>query len=325
MPYLAKKARTKIKENMLKILITGGAGFIGSNISDTYIQNGHKVIIVDNLSTGKKENLNPKAKFYLADVSDSKKLESIFKKEKPDIVNHHAAQLDVRKSVQDPTFDAKINILGSLNVLQNCVKYKTKKIIFASSGGTIYGECIKSPANETKQGEPLSPYGISKFATEFYIKSFAQLHGLKYTILRYANVFGPRQDPHGEAGVVAIFTGKMLCNEDLFIFGNGKQLRDYVYVGDLVRANLIALNKGNNETINIGTQKGSSVNDLYKVMANIIGYKKHPIYKPARAGELFKSVLAINKAMKVLKWKPETNIENGLKNTINFFKNRKNI
>ena len=310
---------------MLKILITGGAGFIGSNIADAYIKNGHKVIIVDNLSTGKNENINPKAKFYLADVSDSKKLKEIFKKEKPDIVNHHAAQLDVRKSVQDPSFDAKINILGTLNILQNCIEFKTKKIIFASSGGTIYGECEKSPASETKQGEPLSPYGIAKFATEFYIKSFAQLHGLKYTILRYSNVFGPRQDPHGEAGVVAIFTGKMLANENLFIFGNGKQLRDYVYIGDLVRANLAALSKGNNETVNIGTQKGRSVNDLFKVMSKITKYNKKPIYKPSRAGELFRSVLSINKAMKVLKWKPEISFENGLENTINFFKNRKNI
>jgi len=309
----------------VKILITGGAGFIGSNITDEYIKNGHKVVVVDNLSTGKKENINPKAKFYMADVSDPKKLKEIFKKEKPDIVNHHAAQLDVRKSVQDPIFDAKVNILGTLNVLQNCVEFKTKKIIFASSGGTIYGECGKIPANENTQGQPLSPYGIAKFAAEFYIKSFAQLNGLKYTILRYGNVFGPRQDPHGEAGVVAIFTGKMLENEDLFIFGNGKQLRDYVFVGDLVKANLIALSKGDNETINIGTQNGNSVNNLYKVMAKITGYKKLPVYKPARAGELFRSVLAINKALKILKWKPETTFENGLKNTIKFFKNRKCI
>lgn len=307
---------------MLKVLITGGAGFIGSNIADEYIKKGHKVVIVDNLSTGKKENINPKAKFYLADVSDIKKLNEIFKKENPAIVNHHAAQLDVRKSVQDPSYDAKINILGSLNILQNCIKFKTKKIIFASSGGTIYGECAK-PATETKQGEPLSPYGIAKFATEFYIKSFAQLYGIKYTILRYANVFGPRQDPHGEAGVVAIFTGKMLNNEELFIFGDGKQLRDYVFVSDLVNANLIALNKGDNEIINIGTQKGSSVNDLCRTMAKITKYDKNPTYKPARAGELFKSVLAINKALKVLKWKPETSFENGLLKTINFFKNRK--
>lgn len=307
----------------MKILITGGAGFIGSNIADAYIAKGHDVVIADNLSSGKKTNINPKAKLVKVDISDKKKIEKLFSENKFDIVNHHAAQIDVRKSVADPSYDASINILGSLNILENAKKNGVKKVIFASSGGTIYGECGKKSPDEKTTGAPISPYGITKFSLEFYLKFYSLLFGMKYTILRYANVYGPRQDPHGEAGVVAIFSSKMINNEELCIFGDGKQCRDYVFVGDVVRANVFALNKGDNEIINIGTTKTTDVNELYKVMADITNYKLKAVYKPARPGEILRSVLNNKKAAKVLGWKPEVKLKDGLEQTINYFKGNK--
>jgi UDP-glucose 4-epimerase len=306
----------------MKVLVTGGAGFIGSNISDALIKNGHKVIVVDNLSSGKKENINKKGVFYKADIANNKSISSIFNKEKPDIVIHHAAQIDVRKSVENPSFDANINILGSINILQACIKNKTKKIIFASSGGTIYGECSKTAPDEKTFPNPLSPYGIAKHSVENYIKFYSLVFGLKYTILRYANVYGPRQDPHGEAGVVAIFSNLMLSNKPVIVFGDGKQMRDYVFVQDIVEANIKSLTKGDNQIINIGTNKLVSVLELIKVMSKITKYQNQPIIKPKRAGELFKSFLNINKAAKILNWKPKVKLEEGLKETIEFFKGR---
>ena len=307
----------------MKILVTGGAGFIGSNIVDALIEKKHKVAIVDNLATGNMKNVNKKAKFYKVSVTDFNKIENIFKKEKFDVVIHHAAQLDVRKSVADPSFDADVNIKGTINILEACKRTKVKKIIFASSGGTIYGECSSKAPDEKAFANPLSPYGVAKLSVEHYIKCYSALYGLKYTVLRYANVYGPRQDPFGEAGVVAIFIGKMLKNDPVFIFGDGKQLRDYVYVKDVVSANLKALTKGNNEIINIGTHKTFSVNQLEKELAQITNYKNKPIYKPKRSGELLKSFLNISKAKRVLNWQPETNIKAGLKNTVEFFKKQK--
>jgi len=307
----------------MKILVTGGAGFIGSNIVDALIEKKHKVVIVDNLATGNMKNVNKKAKFYKVSVTDFKKIEAIFKKEKFDVVIHHAAQLDVRKSVADPSFDADVNIKGTINILESCKRTKVKKIIFASSGGTIYGECSSKAPDEKAFANPLSPYGVAKLSVEHYIKCYSALYGLKYTVLRYANVYGPRQDPFGEAGVVAIFIGKMLNNQHVFIFGDGKQLRDYVYVKDVVDANLKALIKGDNEIINIGTHKTFSVNQLAKELAQITNYKNKPIYKPKRSGELLKSFLNITKAKKVLNWQPKTNITTGLKNTVEFFKKQK--
>lgn len=307
----------------MKVLVTGGAGFIGSNIVDALIEKKHKVSIVDNLATGNMKNVNKKAKFYKVSVTDFNKIENIFKKEKFDVVIHHAAQLDVRKSVADPNFDADVNIKGTINILEACKRTKVKKIIFASSGGTIYGECSSKAPDEKAFANPLSPYGVAKLSVEHYIKCYSALYGLKYTVLRYANVYGPRQDPFGEAGVVAIFIGKMLKNEPVFIFGDGKQLRDYVYVKDVVDANLKALNKGNNEIINIGTHKTFSVNQLEKELSKITNYQNKPIYKPKRSGELLKSFLNISKAKKVLNWQPKTDIVTGLKNTVDFFKKQK--
>ena len=307
----------------MKILVTGGAGFIGSNIVDELIVKKHKVVIVDNLATGNIKNVNKKAKFYKVSVCDKKKIDEIFKKEKTDVVIHHAAQLDVRKSVADPCFDADVNIKGTLNILEACKNTKVKKIIFASSGGTIYGECGTKAPDEKAVANPLSPYGVAKLSVEHYIKAYSALFGLKYTVLRYANVYGPRQDANGEAGVVAIFIGKMAQNKDIFIFGDGKQLRDYVYVKDVVSANIKSLTKGNNEIINIGTNKTTSVTKLAAELSKIIGYDKKPVFKPKRNGELFKSFLNISKAKKVLGWQPKVSIIEGLKSTVEYFKNVK--
>jgi UDP-glucose 4-epimerase len=304
----------------MKILVTGGAGFIGSSIVDAVIEKKHSVVVLDNLSSGKKENINKKAKFYKADVCDKKKVEEIFKQEKPQTVIHHAAQIDVRKSVADPIFDINVNIIGSINILSACVQAKTKKVIFASSGGTIYGECKALAPKEDSMPNPLSPYGIAKNSVENYIKFYSEIYGVEYTILRYGNVFGPRQDPHGETGVVAIFAQRMLKNEEIMVFGDGKQMRDYVFVSDVVDANIRSLTKGKNEVINIGTAKTTSVNKLVEVMSKVSGYKKKAIRKPKRDGELFKSFLNINKAEKVLKWIPKISLNKGIKITMDYFK-----
>lgn len=303
-----------------KILVTGGAGFIGSNIVDACIKAGHKVVVVDNLSSGKKTNVNPGAHFYRVDITDASGIRKVFAREKVDIVSHHAAQIDVRKSVADPAFDARINILGALNVLEAAKITGVNKVVFSSSGGTIYGECGRKAPDETFRGRPLSPYGITKYSLEFYLAYYSAIHKMKFTCLRYANVYGPRQDPHGEAGVVAIFSERMLRNEDLSIFGDGKQERDYVFVEDVVRANIAALSKGDNEIINIGTGVRTSVNDLFCEMAAVSGYAREPIYKPARSGELMKSFLNIAKARSILGWKPQVTLSEGLKRTIAYFR-----
>ena len=224
----------------MKILVTGGAGFIASQIADAFIDEGNDVFILDNLSTGFEKNVNPKATFIKKDIGD-KSLSELFEKEKFDVVNHHAAQMDVRRSVADPAFDANTNILGTINLLQNCIKTGVKKFMFASTGGAVYGEQEYYPADEKHPTSPLSPYGISKLAVEKYLFFYNAQYKLNYTILRYANIYGPRQNPFGEAGVVAIFSTKLLKNEQPVINGSGKQTRDYVFVGDVVKANLITL------------------------------------------------------------------------------------
>jgi len=303
----------------MKILVTGGAGFIGSNVADAYVAAGHEVAIVDNLTTGKKENLNPKAKFYDVDVRDTRLLE-VVAEFAPDIINHHAAQIDVRKSVSDPIYNAQVNEIGTLNLLDAAIKCKVKKIIFSSTGGALYGEVSKkSGADENHPQEPISPYAITKRAVEMYLYAYWKLYGLNFTVLRYGNVYGPRQDPLGEAGVIAIFCGKMLKGEPPTIFGDGNQLRDYVYVGDVAEANLIALEKGDNQIFNIGTGKGVSVNELFGCLKEIMKFEKEAIYAPARAGELFRSVLNAKKIKKELGWKPKVKIKKGLKLTLKWY------
>ena len=304
----------------MKILVTGGAGFIGSNVADAYIAKGHDVWIIDNIITGSKNNINPKATFIEMDVRD-KKIKDLFKEVGFDIVNHHAAQIDIRKSVEDPAFDAAVNIIGALNLYENCYKYNVKKVIFISSGGAIYGEC-DIPKDETAEKCPISPYGITKYTNELYLKFYEEIHSLKYTVLRYGNVYGPRQNPKGEAGVVSIFSTNILEDNPCYIYGDGSQKRDYVFVGDVVKANLKVLENFNNETFNIGTAIPTDVNKLYSKMKNIYGCDKDAIHAEARAGELARSVLNVDKMKNLLKIEPIT-MDEGLKLTAEYYKNLK--
>jgi UDP-glucose 4-epimerase len=305
----------------LKILVTGGAGFIGSNVVDAYVEAGYDVAILDNLTTGKKENLNPKAKFYYVDIRNKEKLSQIIKEFYPEIINHHAAQIDVRKSVEDPVFNAEVNEIGTLNLLNVAKDAKVSKIIFSSTGGAIYGEVAEEKgADENHPQEPISPYAITKRAAEMYLHSYMVNYGIKYTVLRYSNVYGPRQDPLGEAGVIAIFCGKMLKNEQPTIFGDGKQLRDYVFVKDVAEGNLLVLKKGDNQIFNIGTGVGTSVNELFAYLKEIFKFDKKANYATARTGELLRSVLNCEKIHKRLGWKASVDIKAGLRQTLEWYK-----
>jgi UDP-glucose 4-epimerase len=306
----------------MKILVTGGAGFIASHLADAFINEGHSVTVVDNLLTGFEKNINPKANFVKADIAD-KNLSELFEKEKFDVVNHHAAQMDVRKSVADPAFDAGTNILGTINLLQNAVKNNVKKFMFASTGGAVYGEQNYFPADENHPSSPLSPYGISKLTVEKYLYFYKVQYNLRYTILRYANIYGPRQNALGEAGVVAIFTTKLLKGIQPVINGSGEQTRDYVYVGDVVKANLLALNDSESDIFNIGTAKETNVNELFGLINKITGQNMPEKHGPAAAGEQLRSVITSEKIFNKFKWKPDTPLEEGLKKTVDYF--RKNI
>jgi len=306
----------------MKILVTGGAGFIGSHIVDTFIDAGHDVVVIDNLSTGRMENLNTKAKFYLIDIR-SREVDRIFEIEKFDAICHQAAQMDVRKSVADPLFDADVNVKGSLNILQNCIKYDIKKFIFASTGGAVYGEQESYPCDETHPLRPVSPYGITKLTVEKYLFFYNIEYGLNYTILRYSNVYGPRQNPFGEAGVIAIFAHKLLNNQQAVINGDGKQTRDYIYVADVAKANLKALNDKRNEIYNIGTGVETDVNTIFKIIKEISGSGVKEKHGRALPGEQRRSVISSKKAEKMLDWKAEVNFNEGIKRTINFFKRNK--
>ncbi len=307
----------------MKILVTGGAGFIGSHIVDRLIKDGHEIVILDDLSSGNKKNINSKAQFYKLNIQDAE-IETVFKNEQPDLVNHHAAQMDVRRSVADPLFDAKTNVLGTLNILQNCVKYKIKKVIFASSGGAIYGEQKIFPASESHPLKPISPYGITKLVAEHYLYYYKTVYGLDFTALRYANVYGPRQNPFGEAGVVAIFINKMLNDEQPVINGDGRQTRDYVYVDDVVNANIMAVaDKIPEDIFNIGTGIETSVNEIFHYVKNIIGLHINEKHGPAKTGEQQRSVLKCARAKEMLKWELKTSLEDGLRKTFEYFNEEK--
>jgi len=304
----------------MKILVTGGAGFIASNIADALIKENHEVVILDDLSTGFEKNINPKAKFVKMNIRDEKVAE-LFEKEKFDVVNHHAAQMDVRRSVADPAFDANTNILGTINLLQNSVKYGVKKFMFASTGGAVYGEQSYFPADESHPTNPLSPYGISKLSVEKYLFFYHNEFKLNYTILRYANIYGPRQNPFGEAGVVAIFSSRLLKGEQPIINGTGEQTRDYVFVKDVVKANLLVLNDNKSDVYNIGTGIETNVNQLFNSLNNIVGKSQVEKHGPAAAGEQLRSVITSDKLYKKFNWKPQTTLETGLKETVEYFKN----
>ncbi len=303
----------------MKILVTGGAGFIASHITDAFINEGHSVTVVDNLSMGFEKNVNPKAKFVKADITDKSLLE-LFEKEKFDVVNHHAAQMDVRKSVADPTFDANTNIIGTINLLQHSIKTGVKKFMFASTGGAVYGEQEYFPADEKHPTSPCSPYGISKLAVEKYLFFYKFQYDMNYTILRYANIYGPRQNNKGEAGVVAIFTTKLLSGEQPVINGTGKQTRDYVYVGDVVKANLNALKDEGCDIYNVGTSKETDVNELFSKLNKITGANKEEKHGPPAPGEQMRSVITSEKLNKKFNWKPSTTLDEGLVPTVEFFK-----
>ncbi|MEY2193993.1 NAD-dependent epimerase/dehydratase family protein [Neobacillus sp. BF23-41] len=305
----------------MKILVTGGAGFIGSHIVDLLIDDGHQVIVIDNLTTGNKEFINRKATFYKLDVS-SAQLEGIFSKEKPEYVIHHAAQVDVAKSIQDPVFDAQTNILGTIRLLECCQKFKIRKIIYASSCAA-YGETDDSSIQEKFTTRPISFYGISKLTPEFYLQLYSQFYGLPFTILRYANVYGPRQTPKGEGGVVAIFMQKALAGAQSVIYGDGEQTRDFVFVKDVASANYLSLTRGTNEIINVGLNQKTSINKLHKIISSMVDNPVSPLYLPRRSGDIQYSQLNNGKARQLLDWKPRYDLLSGLTETKNFYeKNR---
>ncbi|BAL81651.1 SDR family oxidoreductase [Caldisericum exile] len=302
----------------MRILVTGGAGFIGSNVVDAFVEKGFEVGVLDNLSTGKEKNINPKAKFYNVDLRDFSSLEKVFVDFKPEIVDHHAAQIDVRKSVKDPSFDAEVNIIGSINLFDLAVKYGVRRIIFASTGGALYGEPKVLPANEDTPIKPLSPYGVSKYCMENYLNYFKRLHGIERVILRYANVYGPRQDPLGEAGVIAIFTGRILEGKPVTIFGDGTQTRDFIYVEDVVSANLLALD-GVEGTYNIGTGNETSVNEIVQVFEKVLRRKVEVEYAKPRPGEVYRIALDYTRAKQSLGFEPKYTLEEGIKKTIEWY------
>ena len=292
----------------MKILVTGGAGFIGSNLVDALISLGHDVVVVDNLSRGLKKNLNPKARFYQIDICDEK-LSEVFEREKPWVVNHHAAQIDVRKSGEDPIADAEANILGSLNVITNCVRSGIKRVVYAPTGGAIYGDPQYLPADENHPINPISQYGVSKHTVEHYLHLYSIINGLEYVALRYSNVYGPRQNPYGEAGVVAIFAIQMLTGKQPTIFGPGDKTRDYTHVSDIVAANIIALDHGKNAIYNIGTGTEAKDQEIFDTLASVLGYKGKPIYAPLRKGEVYRIALNCSKARKELGWSPKLSLK----------------
>jgi UDP-glucose 4-epimerase len=302
----------------MKVLVTGGAGFIGSHVVNMLIDAGHDVVVVDDLSTGRYSNLNPKAKFYQVDIR-SDALRAVMDKERPEVISHHAAQMDVRRSVADPIFDADVNILGSIKLAQYAIEFGVRKVIHISSGGAVYGEPVYLPCDEDHPVRPLCPYGASKYTFELYLYMFKELYNLDYSVIRYPNVYGPRQDPYGEAGVVAIFIGQMLAGKPVTVNGSGEQVRDFVYVGDCARANLMTLENGSGGTYNLGYGIGTSVNQIFDQLKAITGYTREASHGPAKPGETFRIYLDASRAKNELGWEPTVDLEQGLRKTVEYF------
>jgi UDP-glucose 4-epimerase len=304
----------------MKILVTGGAGFIGSHVADGYLAAGHKVWILDDLSGGKRSNLPAKAAFVKADIRDRKKVLALFKKVKFDVVNSHAAQMSVPDSVKDPIHDADINVLGVLNLMEAGRLTGLKKFIHVSSGGTVYGAPTALPADESFPILPESPYGITKAVGEDYLRFYKLTYGVDFSVLRYSNVYGPRQLPHGEAGVVAIFAKRLLAGEPCTIFGDGSIVRDYVYVGDVARASLLLLKKGGGQAYNIATNKPTTVKQLFASIAKAVGVPAQAGFGPHRAGDVQANYLSYAKAKRELGWEPKVGLDKGIANTVGFFR-----
>lgn len=305
----------------MRIIVTGGAGFIGSNLVNRFIDLGHEVAIVDNLCTGRRCNIDSRAEFHEVDICDREALQRVFDSFKPQIVDHHAAQIDVRKAVENPVYDASVNVLGGINVIQAAMASGVEKFVYASTGGAVYGNPETIPCTEDHRIRPISPYGLTKHTLEHYLELYGIIEGLKYTVLRYANVFGPRQDPKGEAGVNAIFTGLMLEGKTPTIFGKGDKTRDYVYVGDVVAANVLALEKGEGEIINIGTGVQTSDQEVFDAIAAAVGFEGKPTYTEERKGEVRHIALDASKARRVLGWEPQVSFREGARLTVEY--NRK--
>ena len=303
----------------MKVVVTGGAGFIGSHLVDRLLLEGHDVVVVDNLSTGKRKNVNRNARLYRLDIRSSR-LERVFRNERPSVVMHLAAQMDVRRSVADPGFDAQVNILGTINVLQQAFNHGTRKVVFSSSGGAIYGEQDAFPAPETHPCRPLSPYGISKLSGEHYLSYYPQVGGVQDVSLRYANVYGPRQDPEGEAGVVAIFIQKLLNGEQPIINGNGRQTRDFVFVEDVVEANVAVMGQGIRGVYNVGTGVEASINELFALIKELMNSSSRPMHGPAKKGEQRRSVVDPSTLRKELGWESRVSLREGLVQTIEYFR-----
>ncbi len=306
----------------MNILVTGGAGFIASHIVDAYLALGHTVSVIDNLTTGRRENINPRARFHEIDIRDAPAVARLFAGGLFDVVNHHAAQMDVRKSVADPVYDASVNLLGALTLLQSAVASGVRRVIFASSGGAIYGEQDYFPADELHPTRPISPYGVAKLSTEEYLYYYRAIHGLGTVCLRYANVYGPRQNPEGEAGVVAIFASKMLAGDQPVINGPGTQTRDYVYVADVVRANVLALTCTEPAVFNVGTGLETDVMRLFKVLRSATGASCAERHAEAKRGEQLRSVLDNAKIRKDLGWTPAVSLDEGIAATVEYFRRR---
>jgi UDP-glucose 4-epimerase len=307
----------------MRVLLTGGAGFVGSHVADQLLARGHEVAIVDDLSSGKKENVPEGAVFYERDIRDG--CAEVFEEFEPDALCHQAAQMDVRRSVREPDFDADVNVLGTVRLLQHCVEHEVGRVVFASTGGAVYGDQREFPAPEDHPQYPISPYGVSKLAGERYLHFYQAQYGLRYAALRYANVYGPRQDPHGEAGVVAIFCGNLAAGRVSTINGTGEQTRDYVFVEDVARANVVAL-EGDAPpgAYNVGTGVETSVNELYEILRETSGRDLPPTHGTAKPGEQLRSSVDPTAAARVLGWRPETDLDTGLERTLSFFETLSN-
>ena len=303
----------------MRILVTGGAGFIGSHVADRYVELGHEVAVLDDLSSGKPENVNPRAKLFRMSLLDER-LAGVFDEFRPELVSHHAAQVNVRRSVDDPEFDATVNVVGSVRLFQAAATRNCGKVIYASSGGACYGDPPKLPAREDTPVRPLCPYGVSKYAAEKYLQLYGALNGLRFTVLRYANVYGPRQDSHGEAGVVAIFSELLLEGKTPTIFGDGTKTRDYVFVSDIVQANVLALEAGDGGAYNVGTGREVSDDQIFAAVRDAVGVKIEAGHSEFRKGEVRRIALDASRIRNDLGWRPRVTIEQGIPKAVEFYR-----